>query len=321
MKWITAYLNEVGRHLDPATSEGVLEELRVSLEEAARDIASGNDPSETQQKQAINAFGHPMKVASEFNGPRYLIGPLWFGTHLSTLKIVTAIVVSISIGLLLTVYVTDGQTTSVLRSLTGVLDTALTAAVVVTIVFIVLGASAEQIDPYVDWTADKLSLRGAQPLWRVSVGDQLFNLASEVIFLLWWNGAIVFTNVFPTLEGDIPIALGPVWQALYWPLNVLVAGYLLLHVSIVVRCVWSRVTLWAEIALGLVLLVACAWVLLHPPLVVLAGDASAAGSLPHRLAIAFVIVIAGLTLWDLGSAARKLFGRDGNAGMGTITSP
>lgn len=304
MRWVESYLAEVERHLNEDGRADILGELRASLEEQIDELAGAGEPTEAHQKQAINALGHPLKVASSFNGPRYLIGPDLFPTYKQILKLVLLIVAVIQCALLLLAYTTTGWHGTLTGIVKSFLDTLLWSSVVVTAIFISLEALDERIDRYGGWTADRLQPSARAP---VSGSDQVTNLVSEGIFLLWWNGALVFQNWLPIQSDALPVALGPVWAALYWPLNVLVGAWFLLHAWVLARGLWSRQTLVAEIVLGALGIAGALWIVTHPPLLTFHAEMpEQAVKFVTRAATTVIVVLAGFCAWDVFNAVRRL---------------
>ncbi|MEO1575646.1 MAG: hypothetical protein AAFU65_11890 [Pseudomonadota bacterium] len=311
MRWINSYLSEVEQHLDAADRTDILVELRTTLEEQIDDLAGDGEATEAHQKQVITALGHPMKVAAGFNGPRYLIGPELFPTYWQTLRLVLVIVAVIQCALLLLAYVTTDWSATLPGVLRGTFDALLWASIVVTLVFIGLEALDERIDRYAGWTADRLSPNAGAP---VSASDMITNLVSEGVFLLWWNGAIGIQNWLPGLSDALPVSPGPVWAALYWPLNVLVGAWFLLHAWVFARGLWSTRTLVAEIVLGIVGIAAAVWTLANPPLLAFHADMPEQSvNILTRVVTTVIVVIAGFTAWDVLAAVRRLRRRPADA--------
>ena len=311
MRYVDSYLSEVGRYLPGRQRGDILGELRAALEEHAQDLAGDGPVSSAHEKTAIEALGHPMMVASKFRGPRYLIGPTLFPTFLQTLKIVLVIVTVIQCALLLATYVGLGNTISVGNVLRGIFDTLAWTSLIVLLVFVAMEAGSQHIDLYDSWSANTLSLRTGPP---VNVGDQITNLASEGLFLLWWNGALVFQNWIPGLGESLPVGLGPVWDTLYWPLNAVAGAWFVLHAWVLIRGLWQTPTLIAEIVLGVAALCLCGWILTQPPLLDLAPEFPAqAATIMNRAVTTVIVVIAGFIAWDTWSALRRLHHRGGRA--------
>ena len=309
MRYVNSYLSEVGRFLPARQRSDILGELRATLEEHAQDLAGDQPVNATHEKTAIEALGHPMKVASEFRGPRYLIGPTLFPTFVETLKIVLVIVTVIQCALLLAGYVTLGNTISAGSVIRGVIDNLAWTSLIVLLVFVAIEAGSEHVDLYDRWSANSLSLRAGAP---VNVSDQITNLVSEGVFLLWWNGALVFQNWIPGLGDMLPVGLGPVWDTLYWPLNVVAGAWFVLHAWVLMRGLWQTSTLVAEIALGVAALLLCAWLLTQPPLLDLAAEfPERAAAILHRAVTTVIVVVAGFIAWDTWAALRRLRDRGG----------
>ena len=131
------------------------------------------------------------------------------------------------------------------------------------------------------------------------------NLISEGVFLLWWNGALRFGDWLPALGASV--SLSAAWAPLHWPLNIVVGAFFAVHTYVLIRGVWQRGTLVAEIVLGIPLLAAAAMLITSGNLVSAAGDVGgdflAALDRTARIAVG---VIAAFVLWDAVLAARRL---------------
>ena len=180
MQLIDSYLSEVERFLPADQRADILGELRSSLEEQVLDVAGDTTPGLDDQKVVINRLGHPLKVASGYQGQRYLIGPELFPTFVQTLKTVLVVVAAIQIAIMLTAYVSSGWTTSVRGLLSGIFESLLWASIIVSLVFASIEYSGDRLDWYDKWSADSLSLSVGPPVER---GAVITNLISEGIFL------------------------------------------------------------------------------------------------------------------------------------------
>jgi len=304
MRLVESYLNEVGRYLPGSDDNDILRELRASLEEQVYDAAGDATPGPQHEKTVLNRLGHPMKVASGYRGQRYLIGPELFPIFIQTLKTVLVVVAVIQLALMLTGYVASGWTTSVKGLASGLFGTLLWATVVVLVVFAVTEYSGERLNWYDGWTADSLRpTRGAS----VKGSNLVTNLVSEGVFLLWWNDVLPFHDWIPGAIKTFDVALGSVWEPLFWPLNLLFGAWFVLHAWVLIRGLWQPATLYTELALGALGIAAGGWLLLHGPLLSVSGDVGADGELiAHRVMLTIIGGALVITAWDMLVAWRRL---------------
>ena len=303
MQLIDSYLSEVERFLPADQRADILGELRSSLEEQVLDVAGDKTPGLDDQKVVINRLGHPMKVASSYQGQRYLIGPEVFPTFVQTLKTVLVIVVAIQIAIMLTAYVSSGWTTSLKGVLSGIFESLLWASIVVSVVFVSIEYSGERLNWYDKWSADSLSLSVGPPVER---GAVITNLITEGIFLLWWNNVLVFQNWIPGARDIFTVTLSDTWAPLYLPLNLLVGAWFLLHAFVLIRGLWNAAALYAEMALGAMGVAVGVWLLTHRPLLNVTGDLGPDGELRvERVLLTFIAVIIAITVWDMVLAFRR----------------
>ncbi|MFK8017650.1 MAG: hypothetical protein AB8G17_19655 [Gammaproteobacteria bacterium] len=304
MGYVDSYLVQVGRHLTNAQRDDILDELRSSIEDQVHDIAGDREPTPDDEKAVIARLGHPLKVASGYTGPRYLIGPELFPSFVQTLQRVLVIVALVQVAVLAVAFVSSGYTTTLRGLFSGAFGTLMWALVIVLGVFAAVEYSGDQLNWYNNWTPDSLSLARVTPIDR---GDLITNLVSEVVFLLWWNDILVLQNWIPGNGEVLAFALGPAWSALHLPLNVVFGGWFLLHLAVLLRGVWSPKTLALEIALGVVGLVIAGWLLLQPPLLIVSGAlGDHTEQLTERVVFATIVIIAASILWDIWLAYRRL---------------
>ena len=304
MRLIDSYLSEVERFLPADQRADILGELRSSLEEQVLDVAGDKTPGLDDQKVVINRLGHPMKVASSYQGQRYLIGPELFPTFVQTLKTVLVVVAAIQIAIMLTAYVSSGWSTSLKGVLSGIFESLLWASIIVSLVFASIEYSGERLNWYDKWSADSLSLSAGPPVER---GSLITNLITEGIFLLWWNNVLVFQNWIPGGRELFTVTLTETWTPLYLPLNLLVGAWFLLHAFVLIRGLWHAAALYAEMTLGAIGVAVGVWLLTHRPLLIVTGDLGPDGELRVERVIATVImVIIAITVWDMFLAFRRL---------------
>ena len=314
MSYVDSYLAQVGRHLSARQRDDILRELRSSIEDQITDLAGNREPGHNDEKAVLRRLGHPLKVASGYSDPRYLIGPELFPFFLQTLKTVLLVVGLIQVAVVMTAYVSTGYTTQLAHLFTGVFDTLLWASVITLVVFVSIEYSGDQLGWYDSWKPESLSLTDSAPINR---SDLMTNLITEAVFLLWWNNVLILQRWLPGPNGDVTISLTAVWDVLYWPLNLLFGSWLVLHLAVLLRGLWRPIMLWLELALGCAGLAVSIWLLSHRPLMTVTGNAGDnAEVIVNRVVISVIVVCAVAIVWDMWLASTRLLGRHANRRIG-----
>ncbi len=307
MQWVESYLSQVRRYLPGKANDDIIAELRASIEEQVYDVAGDAPAQPDDEKTVLNRFGHPLKVASGYRGQRYLIGPEIYPSFLQTLKTVLILVALVRIGIIFTAYVATGGTVSFMGVFGGLFESLLLTAAIVLLVFATIEASGDQLGWYESWNADSLKPgRGAD----VDSSDLITNLVSESVFLLWWNNILPFQNSIVRDGGEVVVSLSQVWSTLYWPLNIIVGAWFVLHAWVLLRGVWRTNALRLEVALGVAGIATMAWLIAARPLIVITGAiGDQATAIGDRVMVTVLIGVIAFTAWDVFLAIRRLRAR------------
>ena len=269
MRLVENYLSQASALLPKNLREDVVAELRSSLEEQILDRATAEhrEPDIDDEKAILKNFGHPMKVAGSFRPQQYLIGPSLFPAYLYVSKIILAVVLVINLALALII---SDWGISILSLFWHLLDVVITTMVIITLVFIAIEYSGEKLNWYDNWKPDALDHGPSTP---VDHQDLFTDLIAEGVLLLWWNGGLSFSN---WLEfADTTLEMSAVWALLFWPVNVVLGAFFLLHAYLAVRGNWRTRTLVLECILDIAFVVLCVILLLSDSLVELSSTASA----------------------------------------------
>lgn len=307
MKLVERYLREVSQSLPHDERTDILDELRGSIEEQIVDRATSENRAITQddEKAVLRSFGHPLRVASAYQQQRFLIGPDLFPAFLRTLRTLLVLILSVQVvrALVLAGAIPDVDVT-IWQLVGGAVRMAMYVTVVVTASFAVLEYSGDRLRWYEEWKPESLGRSSVAVIDRT---DVMTNVISEGVFLLWWNGALAFGGWLPELGADFELSRGDVWSGLYWPLNVIVGSYFVLHGYLLVRGLWTRNSLLLEIVLGVLLIGFVSFVLISQDLFSLSGNASEQflSSLDRsaRFVLAFIIAVVA---WDTRKAVQLL---------------
>ena len=307
MRLVENYLNQARQLLPKDLREDVIAELRATLEEQVLDHATAENrqPSIADEKAVLSEFGHPMKIAGAYLSQQYLIGPPLFPAYLHALKIIPIVVLVINLVMFLAVsgFESNGDL-SFFGLFWHLLDTAITVVVIVTLVFAAIEYSGERLNWYENWHPDALDHGPSTPVDRE---DLLINIIVEGVLLLWWNEVLTFSNwleIAPT-----SVAMSEAWSAIYWPLNVVLGSFFLLHAYLAARGDWHQKTLALECFLDVAFIGLAIILLTSGSLVEVDATVSVdVQSEINRGVMIVVIFFIAVTAWELYKYGR-LFSR------------
>jgi hypothetical protein len=135
------------------------------------------------------------------------------------------------------------------------------------------------------------------------------NLLSEGFFLLWWNDVVVLSNLIPEDIAERIVSLAPLWEAYFWPLNIIVGALFILHFYVLVRGVWQRHALLAELVGNVACLGVAAVLLTSGDLVMLNDSFSPEFENNVQRSVQLsILVICGFVVWDMWLALRTFRG-------------
>lgn len=301
MKLIDSYLYEVGQYLPARQRADILDELRSQLEDEVREMAKDSRPSRAEVETVLNRYGHPMRTASQYQEPRYLIGPDLYPAFVETLSTVFVMSLVIVLSLQLLAWVTAGWSTGPAGLASKVLVASLWLTGLTVVVFATLEYYGERIDWYDKWTASSLSSR---PPMSVNNSDVMTNLITEGVFLLWWNHVLRFQNWMPDRGDGFKVTLAEVWASLFWPINILVGTWFVVHAFTLLRRRWTSVTLSLEVILGVLGLGLCIYLVFQASLVSVTGDVTGIKLIERSLRVT-LLVVAAVIAWDVFVAWRR----------------
>ena len=301
---IDSYLAQVGQYLPAETRDDVLTELRTDIAEqieAGAAEQTGVADSEIA-RDVLKRYGHPLKVASSFKSQHYLIGPALFPPYLEALK--TTAGIAFVAALLFTL--AFGDTWSGVGVVWDLADRWLSimlwGAGILTLVFVALESAGERLSWYDDWNPESLP---DAPTGGFVYSDVVTNLVTEAVFLLWWNDVILGDG--GASEALDPVAMGAIWQSLFWPLNLLFGAFLVLHAYVLVLGRWPRWASLAELVLCIALAGALAALLVDGQLLEFpATTADGFAQWVDRTVRMVLLVIGGFTIWDAALATKRI---------------
>lgn len=251
MNLFERYLAEVGRQLPKGRRDDILSELRSLLEDAYEAHAAGGSGAtadEQTRSEILAEFGPPERFAAAYLPERrYLIGPRYYPSFLSTLKICFWVVLGIvGTGLLLDLLDGFDSLPDFALTLGAAFGDLLTSAVsvfgMVVLIFLLIerGSSEPGERPEVDW--DPQTLPQPEDPRRVDVPGTLVGMALAIVGLVVFNLLPDKVCVFFNIGADrftVPM-LGPAFAARLPWLNL----YLLLGLGLGILTIrqghWTR---------------------------------------------------------------------------------
>ena len=291
------YLHAVRRALPRAKADDIVAELRdvLATQSEDREEALGRPLTDDEIAAMLKEFGHPLVVAARYRPQQWLIGPDVFPFYWFVMRIVVLVIVGVDIatGIGRALF-TSQPTWQILAQTWGSLWMSLLINVgVLTVIFAVLERSGFPAEHVKKWTPQQLpAIEDKQK----SVWESAFEVAANLLFLLWWAGLIhlPWTNVNTVFRMDP----APVFDALFWPVFVLLAARLVENLADWLRPNWQVLrgglsVVTTLVGLGLVVYLYRAgppWVTVTPLSMPAGQAADLANSLNLSLKIAIVAV-------------------------------
>lgn len=214
MDLLERYLAAVARQLPDAQKADVTDELRdLLMSQIEEKEAALRRPLAREELEALLiAFGNPIAVAGRYRRVQQLIGPTVFPYWWAALKATLGVVAAIYLVLVIVSVIAGGQAAEVADQVKPSLTVALLFTFgAVTAVFALLERFGG------DRVFDKWRPRDLPPVKGRgrSVFEIVTEIGMEVVFILWWIGAISFHHVIPD---GIELSLAPVWREFFWPI-------------------------------------------------------------------------------------------------------
>lgn len=200
MNLIDRYIQHVGKHLPEKSREDLKREIRSLVEDTLEDRSRelGRPIDEAMTVDVLKEFGRPEKMAASYTPERYLISPRMFPIFWLVVKIVTSVLVAIT---LVKLFLGLGQADAnfpqmIIQSLADLASGVLSALGNIVLVFAIiqyftpeLGRELEKAE---EWNPLKMEkIKDEDELSRF---EQVFEITFSVV------GLAVF-NFFPELLG------------------------------------------------------------------------------------------------------------------------
>jgi hypothetical protein len=277
MELVDRYLDAVKGYLpqtEKAQQDDIIAELKDSLlsRMEERESKLGRALSVEELQALVKETGHPMLVASRYMPQQYLIGPSLYPFWLMALRAML-IAVGVVYGVLAgTSLITNGNfTQALIQVATGLWQTGLFLAAIITVVFWVFERNQVRIGFFDRWQpADLAANIGGFHIMR---GESLFEIVIGILFIAWWSGAISFPTSFSHYGKPVSFAMSTVWNPYWWGILALAVWWLLLSVANFV----SPYLKWDRLALRIllnVISIALLYFLYQQDVLIVAGDAN-----------------------------------------------
>ncbi|MGR9049529.1 HAAS signaling domain-containing protein [Halobacillus faecis] len=338
MKWIDVYLQEVERRLPEKNREDILLEIRSTIEDMLPE-----DPTEEEVKGVLQELGDPVKLAHGYSEkPMHLIGPRYYDTYISLIKMILPIAITISLITLVAENiigsVDEGNLIMMILAIVGegvwrVISVGVQVFFWITIIF----ALIERVDLGIDdedlrsqrkkWRPEDLKKVAHVPkkraisqwevygafLWTAIWGTVYFHAGQ--LLGIYENQGAGLTFITPALNQDVLLS--------YWPGVVLVIGLeIALALYKLLKREWTKGVVWFNTVQELLAIGIFVWIitdesLFQPAFISYTADlfgvnaAQVESGLAWRIAAIFVIfavwnIIDGWVKYKKGMKKTKL---------------
>jgi hypothetical protein len=212
---IDRYLAAIARHLPEGQKGDVTAELRdVLLSQVEEEEERLGRPQTREELEALLVrFGHPLTVSGRYRKVQHLIGPEIFPFWWAAIKATFAVILGIWVVMTIFIIVfgedlAPGRHASE-APLFGILIFAFGAITLVCALIERYGKAAF----LQEWKPSQLPPAGGKTKSRF---ERVVEIGMSGVFILWWMGLIAFRDFLP--DHQMSVELGPIWQAMYWPI-------------------------------------------------------------------------------------------------------
>jgi len=216
----------------------ISEDLHSQIEE--RESELGRQLNETEMEALLKQRGRPLVVANGYRPQQSLIGPLWFPTYLTVMKVVAFAYVP----LWLAVYVVvkraenpgEGWGATLLATWGMLWTVGFFAASTVTFVFALVQFIDSRTHFMQDWKVSDLP--PVNDPFRIKRSSSIAEILANGTFVVWW---IAFMSSLPILSGPTwTITVLPVWNYFVWGFSILGLFNIGLAIANLRQPYWSR---------------------------------------------------------------------------------
>jgi len=314
------YLGSIAVLLPRDQREDIIAELRDALDNRRheKEAETGHPLTKDETTALLRGFGHPLAVAGRYGRQQYLIGPDLYPVYVFVLKLVIAIIAASALvtGVvtgIVTAGVNPGQVNAAIRTAIAIFwNGSFSAVGVITVIFALLQRRNVRLKFLDDWNPRDLP---RTPMRRRETWfDHVAAIVVQIIFLLWWVGAIQFGQPFMVMNvgQSLHLNVAPIWQSIYWPVIGLSVGAILIHTLKLIGTVRGRLASGLDLLLQIATMAVAGVALQAPSWVVIYGSGMPAKALASidlgvnisvHITLVVVIVVAACTaafdIWRL----------------------
>ena len=187
------YLYAVTKRLPAAQRADIEKELRGLIEDMVSGRTGENEPEKKDVEAVLLELGKPSELAAKYRGSKnYLIGPDYFGTYTTVLKIVLAAVAGgLTIALIVGFFTEDREhiLKSSINFLSGMIPALFQAFGWVTVIFAIMQKFNAKIDEEnKEWNPKELPEVPAEKA-RIKKGEPIAGIIFTVLVIILFNSA------------------------------------------------------------------------------------------------------------------------------------
>ena len=220
MDLLDRYLQAVRFWLPRAQADDIIAELSEDIRSQMSEEESrlGRPLNNSEVESILKKRGRPVVVASRYQPQRSLIGPGLFPAYWLVLKITLGVYLGIRFLVWLGFLLSDPnfRLSHVLSTIAGawgpVWGGLFTSFGWVTLVFALLDRQQTGSNCGGDW--NPLSLPPVRNPNRITRANAAFELAANLVFIMWWSTSMRSTTVFDM--NGVRIVFLPVWRYFFW---------------------------------------------------------------------------------------------------------
>jgi len=217
MNLIDIYIQEVTRRLPEKNRDDIALELRSTIEDMLPE-----NYAEKEVKEVLKNLGNPASLASEYSDrPMYLVGPRYFDTYMTLLKIVIPIVAILAFFVIIVEnIITNSGDSGIINviilvlghGIWGMISAAMETFFWITLVFAILerkdsSKGKSPLTPsWTEWTPDDLkSISLISKEKKISTGNIFGSLFWIAVFISVYFNASHLLGVYEKVQGKIEL--------------------------------------------------------------------------------------------------------------------
>lgn len=242
---VDRYIYDVTRRLPEHQRDDVARELRADIVEMIEDQAGDKKPTTKQVSSALLQLGRPSKLADSYRDqPRYIIGPEYYESYISLLKIILVVVIPIVVflDLMAQLMVTQNALGEVIAHVVGAgVEMTVHIFFWTTLSFIAISkvTTGKHMKEPSDW--DPKNLPEVPTSQTITRNESYFAIAWSLLAIIATILQVPAVNA--VIQPDVPLFFTPdFWP--YWTLGLLAVSFLSLFAELIKMAVgkWSKST-------------------------------------------------------------------------------